>query len=577
MTPRFPGFMIPPPPSCVQRPECYNFAHKGMALRSRLPAFFLINRTVELPPKFAMKQKKVLVTALLFLAAGFGLTTLKILYGGQTLRPEFGRNLWNVSVEMALLGKGERAKVRMTLPQDTERQTVYNENFDHSLEFYTRIRELTGNRIGFWRSDFLEGLTTVRYSFSVQLKSLNYTIPPLLTVPRDPQIAYPENFRVWIDPSDLIQSDDPQVKRQLRKIIGRKKNMAEIHRYLYDFVREEVKYKSEKGSRDARRTLKDLIADCGGKARLFSALSRAAGIPSRVVGGLILTSGIKNITHVWAENYINGQWVPFDVVNGHYARIPENYLELYRGDYALIKHTGLSKFDYFFVIDRATIPPVDQNWSLYALPFKFQHLVRILLLIPLGALVVSFFRVIVGIPTFGTFTPILLALAFREMSVWTGFLFLTLMVALGWFLRSALDRLKVLVIPRISLIVTWVVIGTILLMMFGQRLGFQNMLFVSFFPMIIITWIIERFSVLQIEDGTRTALKTTAGTVAVALVAYFLFDLAPLRAYLFSFPELLLVIMALLLLLGRYTGLRLLEIPRFWSLRHLARAANKES
>ena len=54
-------------------------------------------------------------------------------------------------------------------------------------------------------------------------------------------------------------------------------------------------------------------------------------------------------------------------MNNHYAYIPSHYLELYRGDYVLLKHVGMNKFDYYFEVGRETIPPVDQPWSLYAL------------------------------------------------------------------------------------------------------------------------------------------------------------------------------------------------------------------
>ena len=526
-----------------------------------------------------MKKRhlSVLLVALSLALINAVITVGKLYAGGEAFHRGVGNIFWNVAVEMNAAGSGARAKIRMTLPQDNSRQTVYNESFDHDFEFYTRIRDWTKNRMGFWRNDFLEGANPIHYSFSVGLKAVTYAIPPFLDLPRKKsQLTYPEDIKKWLDPSLHIQSNNPKIKSKLLKIIGNRKNILEIHRYLYDSVRDKIKYKSEKGSKDAKATLDALIADCGGQARLFSALSRAAGIPSRIVGGLILSSGVKRITHVWVENYINSQWIPFDVVNGHFAAMPDNYLELYRGDYALIKHVGLLSFDYYFIMSRSNVPPLDQSWSLYALPFRFQKLVRLLLLIPVGALVVSVFRVLIGVPTFGTFSPILLALAFREMSIWTGLACLTLMVALGWILRSALDKLKILVIPRISIIVTWVVLATILFMLGVQFLGDQRIYFVSFFPMIIITWLIERFSVLQVEDGTLTALKCMAGTLIVAFVAYFLFEIPALRAYLFSFPEFLLLFVSFQLLLGRYTGLRLLEIPRFWELRRQAAGLRKE-
>jgi len=511
-------------------------------------------------------NKKVYALALFLVALAAGLIWLKIDVGGQSISfaKEQSRYLWRVNVMMDIKGTGHRAKVRLTLPKDNERQTIYNEHFENdNLVFYVRERKISGNRIGFWRSELLDNRRNIEYTFSAQLKSLSYAIPEKYELPRDPKTFYPEEMRVWLDPSTFIQSDGVDIKRHLKRLVDRERNASVVVKKIYDFVRGEVKYKSEKGSKDARDTLKLLVADCGGQARLFAALSRAAGMPSRIVGGIVMKAGVKSITHVWVENWIDGEWVPFDVVNGHYAMIPNNYLELYRGDYYLFKHVGLEKFNYFFIISPERMPPVDNPWSLYALPIHFQSLIKILILIPVGALVVAFIRSVIGVPTYGTFSPILLSLAFREMTFGFGLGCLATIIAIGWVFRSLLDHLKILVIPRLSIIVTLVVILVLAMMVIGFRLGEQRVLFISFFPFVIMTWTIERFSVAQIEDGIWTAIKTMLGTIFVAAAAHYVMGLHNLRVYLFTFPELLLVIMAILLLLGRYTGFRFTELWRF--------------
>ena len=57
----------------------------------------------------------------------------------------------------------------------------------------------------------------------------------------------------------------------------------------------------------------------------------------------------------------------------------------------------------------------------YVSPFRFAGRAK-------GALIVAFFRAVVGLPTFGTFTPILLAMAFREISLPVGLACLGLIV-----------------------------------------------------------------------------------------------------------------------------------------------------
>ncbi len=520
-------------------------------------------------------NRKVYLIALALILLSAAAITAKVIYGGHTVGQDLGRHLWRVNITMNMLGEGTRAKVRLTLPKDNNRQTIYNEHFENDeLVFYIREREITGNRVGFWRAEILDGARSVQYTFSAQLKSMAYALPADLELPANPLTGYPPELHTWLDPSKFIQSQDASVVKLLKRIVGKKKKAEVALHHIYDFVRGEVAYRSEKGSKDAKATLDKLTADCGGQARLFSALSRAAGIPSRIVGGLIMTIGAKSTTHVWVENYIGDRWIPFDVVNDHFAFLPMNYLEIYRGDYFLFKHLGLKKFDYFFVIGLERMPPVDHPWSLYVLPVHFQSFIQVLLLIPVGALVVALFRTVVGISTFGTFAPVLLALAFREISLGYGLGLLTVIIFFGWILRSILDRLKILVIPRLSIVVTMVVIFVVVLMVVAFHLGEQKILYVSLFPMVIITWLIERFSVIQIEDGTKAALGSALGTVIVSIAAYGLMKLHTLRAYLFAFPELLLAIMAALLLLGRYTGIRATEL---WRFRELAKLEGKKS
>ena len=49
----------------------------------------------------------------------------------------------------------------------------------------------------------------------------------------------------------------------------------------------------------------------------------------------------------------------------------------------------------------------------------------------------------------------------------------------------------------------------------------------------------------------------------MAILAYLLMDLDAIRYWAFNFPEVHLCVLAVIMLLGRYTGYRLLELRRF--------------
>jgi len=87
--------------------------------------------------------------------------------------------------------------------------------------------------------------------------------------------------------------------------------------------------------------------------------------------------------------------------------------------------------------------------------------------------------------------------------------------------------------------------------------------FMPLFPMVILTGMIERFWTLEVEDGTYASFKTMLGTMFIAMTIALVLGIHALARLLFQFPEILGLIMAGQLLLGRYTGYRLSELLRF--------------
>lgn len=80
------------------------------------------------------------------------------------------------------------------------------------------------------------------------------------------------------------------------------------------------------------------------------------------------------------------------------------------------------------------------------------------------------------------------------------------------------------------------------------------------------TMVIERMSIVWEERGPAEAIREGIGSLTVAALAYLVMSIPYLGHLVFVFPELLLVLLAASLLLGRYTGYRLLELFRFKAL-----------
>src|SRR5690554_104286 len=168
--------------------------------------------------------------------------------------------------------------------------------------------------------------------------------------------------------------------------------------------------------------------------------------------------------------------------------------------------------------------------------------------------------------TFGTFTPVLNALAFRETQLGFSIILFTIITTLGLSLRSYLEHLKLQMLPRLSIVLTFVVIIIAVISLFSHKLGIERALSVSLFPMVILTMTIERLSINWEERGGGHSFKVALGTLVAATLSHMLMTIPELTYFVFTFPAILLVLVGFMLAMGRYRGYRLTELMRFKAL-----------
>lgn len=205
-------------------------------------------------------------------------------------------------------------------------------------------------------------------------------------------------------------------------------------------------------------------------------------------------------------------------------------------------------------------------YSLLNLPLQTQDVYKVLLMMPIGAFLMLILRNVVGIKTFGTFMPVLVALAFRETQLLAGVILFVTVVGLGLLVRFYLEKLRLLLVPRLTAVLILVVFLMAMVSVVSNRLGIEQGLSIALFPIVIMTMTIERMSVAWEERGAAFAMKEGIGTLIVAVLAFLVMNIRWLQHLIFVFPELLLVLFALTLLIGRYSGYRISELFRFRAL-----------
>jgi len=479
---------------------------------------------------------------------------------------------YHVQINQQVDGHGDAVSISTYLPKTDERQTVLLEqNVSEAFNFALQNDRL--NRIATWNADSISGHQTLRYEFSVQAKHYKYNIPDSLEIPD----SYPPGLKPYLEEQDGIQVNDPLIAQTVQKLFPNgethvKKILFTLHRYLQD----KFANRNFSGFTDALTALKLGEASCNGKGRLFVALARKLNIPARLVGGLILKNGAKKTSHQWIEAYVNGHWVPFDTINDHAAELPANFVTLYYGDQVLFKRSANVNFQYFFQINKILMPQVESQSELRQASYNIsnfytlferigisQNLLKILLMIPLGALVVVIARNVIGLETFGTFLPALIASAARETGLMWGVIGFLLILLIVSTLRRLLDWFRLLHSPKMAIMLTTVVIVMLAITILAVNAGLFDLAHFTLFPIAILAITSERFAIIEIEQGWRKAMKITFTTLLVISAAYLFMDSLFLQSMILAFPELLFVIIALYLWLGKWTGMRVVEFFRF--------------
>lgn len=212
-------------------------------------------------------------------------------------------------------------------------------------------------------------------------------------------------------------------------------------------------------------------------------------------------------------------------------------------------------------------PRMNGPWTdildLTRLPRQTQEVLAVLLILPLGAVLTSLVRNVVGFQTFGTLMPNLLALSFLETDCATaaGVFAVVMLVGLGG--RAVVGRLRLLIGPRLGLVLTATVLCLVVAISLADHLGLAMRTTSILLPMVVLTILVERFYISIEENGLGQSLKSLATTLAVSLACLALLQWAAMGRLAVRFPEGELFVAIGLILIGRYDGYRLTELRRF--------------
>ncbi len=501
------------------------------------------------------KTQLRLIIAVLIIA-GLGAAVYKNQVLGFPFFPEKKVNVWTIEAKITFMAEGGPVKVILNGADNTSSMVVLNQETVGEKYLFTTEENDNGKAFGVWNKKSAEGKQIIFYRVSAYgLENSTITTPPVaLTV--ENQILFKgateEAANLLVQQIKQTGSNDPLA------------------------VARELFIQLNSAQKQSVQILLENRNEYGGFLELSRGLLARAGVHAVKVKGLFLDNeGKGKKLSSLLQVYDNHQWQLIDPKTA-VVRTHDNFILWQSGDEPLFEVTGGKDSSLSFTTNsskvlasRASIAAGKKSgamlidFSIYSLPLAEQNTFKLLLLIPLGALVVVILRNLVGIQTSGTFMPILIALTFLQTTLLWGLALFLVVVSVGLFMRSYLSHLNLLLVPRISAVLVFVIVIFVAISVISIKMNFEQGLQVTFFPMIIISWTIERMSVLWEEEGPRDVFIQGGGSLFTACIVYMVMTNKLLGHLTYAFPELLLVLLAIILIIGSYSGYRLTELRRF--------------
>lgn len=494
------------------------------------------------------------ILAVFLALAGLGLTLYQIFALGTPLREGQLSEMWTVDARISFNVPEARAvELQMALPPLGQAYEISNELFIASGYGQTLL-DSGESRTVHWTARKVSGQQTLFYRFNLAKAAEAPPAPPGET---------------WRSPIPVQGNEKIAVDAIIAEI--RQKSVDTV-----SFISTTAARLNDARDDNVRLLLKG-DDSAAGKMRVLEVILSQAHIPMQLAHTLRLADG-GHEPELWARSYIEvdkeqkAGWYYFNFETFSEG-LPKDRLLWWTGDGPMIKSPSGVRPKVDLQLSNEALPVISlqklsqgRDFTLYSLPLSTQFAYRLMLMIPFGVFIILLLRNVVGLDTLGTFTPVLIALAFRETGLGFGLIFFSLIISGGLLLRAYLEQLRLQMLPRLSVVLTCVILLIIGSSMLSFKLGFSRGLSITLFPMVILTMCIERLSVTWEERGGAQVFRVAVGTAVAASCVYAVLDLDWLAYLVFTFPGILLVIMAVMLGLGRYSGYRLSELVRFQAL-----------
>jgi len=193
--------------------------------------------------------------------------------------------------------------------------------------------------------------------------------------------------------------------------------------------------------------------------------------------------------------------------------------------------------------------------------------VRIFFQIALAALVIAILKNVVGVKTLGMFAPVIIALALLFSGVVLGLSILGAVLGVVVLTRAAMVRERVQEAHRVAILVTMTGVTITSLAIVGLELGQHELFFGILLPVLISSWMAERYVEQVRRVGWEAPSAALGWTLAGVIISFLVITQDPLVDFVLTNPLTWSVLVALHWFLGTRIRFRLGDRFRFSGIR----------
>lgn len=373
---------------------------------------------------------------------------------------------------------------------------------------------------------------------------------------------------LYLQDHPILQITSAEVEQRAAQLIAEASETQDAAARLFRYVESLPKAFVER-TLPVDELLRDARVTVFERGYTLVALARAAGIPARVVRGVMLEPKADVRMHYWVELLLDDVWQSYDPSFGYLREVPANYLPLGRSLLDVVRisdgqiksrQISIENQDELLELPDESSDSVWQVWDFAGLSLDTRLLLSTLFLMPLGVLVTALATELVGVRLYGVFTPTLLAASWVYVP-WQAALVILATVLIVGVLGRALMPSDLARQIRLAVVVTFVCLGVAISasLMEHFELLFGGQL--ALLPVVVLVNLVDRFYAQLDEHHVRSAIYRLAWTLLVSLICLPILIYEALGHALVEHPHWHLFTLAALILLSLYRGRRASQLP----------------